>query len=103
MAARLTIISTPVGGIPEVLKNYEYKTFIRNCRSIEISNVILRLIKEIDVFQENNVKDGYMDNFSWEKIADRIERIYQNICHRDNLDLQLIPVPLYLTKNIKSE
>jgi|WetSurMetagenome_2_1015567.scaffolds.fasta_scaffold184002_1 glycosyltransferase involved in cell wall biosynthesis len=82
MAARLKIVATNVGGIPEILQNYPYKTSINKCRPDEISNAILRATEErVSTFNNQQlIKKGYMDEFNWEKISQQVEKIYELSC-----------------------
>jgi glycosyltransferase involved in cell wall biosynthesis len=92
MAAQLNIIATPVGGIPEILQNYPFKTIINNGSSSEISKAVLSTINENKrtAFDQQLINLGYMDEFDWEKIATNVERIYQEACC-NYLELGVLP------------
>ncbi len=90
MAARLNIVATSVGGVPEILDGYPNKTIINDGSPAEISKAILEALRrgnEVS-FNEQFIKHG-MDNFNWEKIAGQVERIYKHVCCSD-LELGLL-------------
>jgi glycosyltransferase involved in cell wall biosynthesis len=87
MAARLKIIAASVGGVPEILKNYPQKIMIKNGTTSEISNAILNTLKgvnEVAINAGQPIDRSYMESFDWEKIACKVERIYQATRH-DNI------------------
>jgi glycosyltransferase involved in cell wall biosynthesis len=81
MAAQLHILTTTVGGIPEVLRTYPYKTFIRQLSPLEICEAILGTIAQprgrLVELQQHSPE--YMENFDWQKIACQVEEVYQNL------------------------
>jgi glycosyltransferase involved in cell wall biosynthesis len=97
MAARLNIIATPVGGIPEILRNYPYKTLINNCFPAEISNAIISEINKgnITLFNQGLIKQGYMDDYDWTKITLKLERIYERI-YKEKLKIGILPESLFI-------
>jgi glycosyltransferase involved in cell wall biosynthesis len=96
MAAQMNIIATPVGGIPEILRNYPYKTIINDSSPPEISNAILHAIMDgkRTLFTQQSIKKGYMDDFNWGKIARQVETIYQSVCS-DDVTIGLLPAKVF--------
>lgn len=78
MAARLWIVATPVGGIPEVLKPYPFKTSIPESIPSKICESILQSIKNIDSQSDflHYPKINFVTNYNWEKITDDVENTY---------------------------
>ncbi len=79
MAARLQIVSTPVGGIPDILESYPYKTYIKEASPTDIS---ASLLNAIDKAQKRKAKPaqhsyGFLDAFRWDKIASQVETVYR--------------------------
>ena len=84
MAAKLQIIATPVGGIPEVLEMYPYKTFIKKLDPISISMVIVSVAQGHKNLFSLNQEPEYMKNFDWQNIAFNVERVYFTALNRLN-------------------
>jgi glycosyltransferase involved in cell wall biosynthesis len=87
MAASLFIISTPVGGIPDVLKTYPYKEFIKKSDSIEIFSKLLQLTLEkekIPTFA-NCFSPVDLEAFCWKNIASKVEAVYFNAVSKNGL------------------
>ncbi len=75
MAANLYIVATPVGGIPDVLKDYPFKTFIKKLDPLSISMVIVSVAHaHKNLFTLNQKEPEYMKNFDWQNIAFNVER-----------------------------
>lgn len=80
MAARLHIIATPVGGIPEVLQNYPFKTIINQATPSKICATILSVIAVLGKsFTGQTSESSYMSSFDWGKIAASVESVYQKV------------------------
>jgi len=79
MAAKLYIIATPVGGIPEVLKDYPFKTMIKNSAFSTLHETLLKGIEQNSLVKQKSSEVNYLDNFDWLKIAYKVENIYQLI------------------------
>lgn len=78
MAANLHIISTRVGGIPDVLEAYCQKTFIKKVNAHDIAEAILIAVQKKKGMSKNN-NDATVKNFNWENVASKIESVYQNL------------------------
>lgn len=81
MAAQLHILTTPVGGIPEVLQMYPYKTFIRQLSPLDICETILGAITQTNerLVESQQRSPKYMENFDWQRIACQVEEVYQKL------------------------
>jgi glycosyltransferase involved in cell wall biosynthesis len=82
MAARLHIIATPVGGIPEVLQTYPYKTFIRGFTPPEICDSILGAITALGKrsLEQQPEPSVCLKDFDWQRIARQVEEVYRSAC-----------------------
>ena len=82
MAAGLPVIATPVGGIPDFLKDRETGLFcdVRNPQSIaEKVNIILK----DDKLREkiiSNARELVEKEYDWDLIAQKIRAIFQKLC-----------------------
>jgi phosphatidylinositol alpha-mannosyltransferase len=79
MTAGLHIVYTPVGGIPEILKEYQAKTALREISDREIYSILVSLV-DIDL----NITDEkqlirYAMTFDWSSILIKINDIYEQI------------------------
>ncbi len=79
MAARLHIISTQVGGIPEVLDGYPLKTLLSDHKPEKIIEGIYKTIRK-DINRSNYYDkiNNYIQRFSWKTIVSQLEHIYNN-------------------------
>ncbi len=76
MAANLYIVATPVGGVPDVLKDYPFKTFIEQAEQAKILETLLSVIEQKTYLTSNSPAPGYLNSFDWSKIAERVEKVY---------------------------
>lgn len=80
MAAKTPVISTGVGGIPELIKN-DYNGYIVPFDSEKIAQTIL------DFFSDNqkvinipeNAYNTILKNYEWKKIAEQVQTVYNSI------------------------
>jgi glycosyltransferase involved in cell wall biosynthesis len=81
MAARLYIVSTPVGGIPDVLTNYPLKTFIYSLDLKLMIKALNEASRKICVKNGmiNNRVGTYIAQFDWRNIVYKIEQVYKAI------------------------
>jgi len=82
MAAQLHIITTPVGGVPETLVGYPYKTYIRGFSSESIADAIEETLNETTVGDEKIEKQkaiAFVKEFDWNRITSRIENLYMTL------------------------
>jgi len=79
MAAQLHIIATPVGGVPEVLVGYPYKTYIRGFSSESIADAIKETLNKASVEDTKIEKQkaiAYVKKFDWAYVTSRVESVY---------------------------
>ena len=80
MASQLYIVSTPVGGIPDTLREYEYKTYISHCSTAEISAGILEALEAISKGKSIDSKSvSYAERFDWSHVTREIEGVYSHL------------------------
>jgi len=80
MASQLYIVSTPVGGIPETLRGYGYKTYISHCSTAEISAGILEALEAISKGKSIDSKSvSYAERFDWSHVTTEIEGVYSHL------------------------
>ncbi len=80
MNAGLHIIYTNVGGVPNVLEGYEYKTLLRSTSSEDIRNTMIDVIRNRSVYGNKDTPSlRYARSFDWSNIASQLNRIYNSI------------------------
>jgi glycosyltransferase involved in cell wall biosynthesis len=82
MASRLHIVATPVGGIPDVLSPYPWKTYIRNASPNAIVNGLTHTISKYAITRsEKNITkyNKHIHQFDWTTISKETEKIYQKL------------------------
>ena len=84
MNAGLHIVYTPVGGIPEIIKDYSPKTLLSKVASDEIFNVLNKLISN---FPSENINDSlsYAQKFDWKEIAVDTLRAYEECVNKKHI------------------
>ncbi len=78
MAAGLAIIGTPVGGIPDFLKDRETGLFCQPKNPKDIADKIMEIVKNQDLRQKL-VKNGRKlveEKYDWDIIAKKFENVY---------------------------
>ena len=81
MACDVSVIGTPVGGIVDFLKNGETGLFCEPGNPRDIAEKIELLIKDKQL-RNKLVENGHklvVEVYNWDKISERIKRIYQSI------------------------
>jgi len=80
MAARLRIVSTPVGGIPDVLEGYPLKVIINDSKPSTIFEALYKVCDDYDYDLKivSEIED-YVKQFDWNVIASRVEHVYNEI------------------------
>lgn len=84
MAARVPVIGTPIGGIPDFLKDYETGIFCEPRNPGSIAEKIKELL-ENDNLRDKLVENGYKlvkEEYNWDKIIERIKDIYNEITEK---------------------
>jgi glycosyltransferase involved in cell wall biosynthesis len=82
MAAQLPIITTRVGGIPEVLENYPFKSYLNRLSPLEICNKIIEAFSSPQyacAVTPTQILPRYLEPFDWNNICFQVIEIYQNI------------------------
>ena len=84
MACGLPVISTNVGGMPEIITHNSTGWLVDSKNSEEIASIIEKIVnEEYDLFKMGESAKKYVnENKSWQLIAKKIEKIY-----KDNLQL----------------
>ena len=81
MGRGLAIVSTPIGAIPELVKNNENGFIIRDLEPISFYEAVKRLVDDQELlrtFQENNRKKA-QEKYEAKIVAKKIEAIYSTI------------------------
>jgi len=76
MNAGLHIVSTQVGGIPEVLEGYSAKTLLSNVSTEEIENVVLKVLSNFRASDNMNELLGYAQKFDWNYVTSNTVKAY---------------------------
>ncbi len=86
MAAELPIIATPVGGIPDFLKDGETGLFCRIADSKDLAEKIVRILKDEQLREKiiTNAKALVAEKYDWNIIARKFEEIYAGQNHGHN-------------------
>jgi glycosyltransferase involved in cell wall biosynthesis len=85
MAAGLSIISTPVGSISEVIKNGENGFLIPPGDADTLKEKILELASNKDLRKEIGERNSELvkEKYSWNKIAEKIMEVYDEVLKED--------------------
>ena len=81
MAAQIPVIATPVGGIPDFLKNQETGLFceVNNPQSIAEK---VKLLVEDSELKDKIIQNGHkmvMENYSWESVSEKMNNIFKKL------------------------
>jgi glycosyltransferase involved in cell wall biosynthesis len=82
MASRLHIVATPVGGIPDILSAYPWKTYIPNTSPNAITNGLTHTISNSAINKSEKAiakYNKYIHQFDWTTISKKTEKIYQKL------------------------
>jgi len=83
MTAGLPIIATRVGGVPEIIKDYENGFVVGPMSPHQIAEKCLLLLKDEKLrkkISKNNIEKA--KEFSWEKVTQNLERLYLTLLKR---------------------
>ncbi len=80
MAAGLPIIGTPVGGIPDFLKDGETGLFCKVADPKDLAEKIIKILKDGQLREKItvNAKALVAEKYDWNTIAEKFYKIYQN-------------------------
>jgi spore coat protein SA len=81
-AAGLPVIATPMGGIPEIVRDGETGLLLQEKDNVaELADKIVSLLQDHDLRKRlgQQGRDWVLGNFSWEKIAQVQEQVYNEI------------------------
>lgn len=87
MAAGLAVIATPVGGIPDFLKDGETGLFCEPGNPKDIAEKIKILIQDKPL-REKLIKNGrqmVLDIYNWDKISERLREVYKQALNKFTL------------------
>lgn len=78
MAAGLPIIGTPVGGIPDFLKDGETGLFCKVGNPIDLAEKIIRIFKDEQLRNKitTNAKALVAEKYNWDIIAEKFREVY---------------------------
>lgn len=77
MTSFLHIVAMPVGGIPDVIANYPWKTYIEG---FSPSHIVKALETSLHAIYNKESGSGYVDitRYDWGRISGEIEDVYRN-------------------------
>ncbi len=76
MNAGLHIVYTPVGGVPEILEGYSAKTILSRVSTVEIENVVLKVISNFRSPDNMNELLAYAQKFDWSYVTSNTIKAY---------------------------
>jgi glycosyltransferase involved in cell wall biosynthesis len=81
MSQAVPIISTPVGGIPELIQNEINGILVSPGNPNEIAHAVLRLTKDPDLCKKlgSSGYDHFMSNYEFSKGIHEIRSIYEQV------------------------
>lgn len=81
MAAKLPIVATSVGGVPECLKDCETALLVPSCNPKALGNAISTLLEDRNLSMNlaKNARTTAHENFSLESQAPKIEAIFERV------------------------
>lgn len=81
MASGLAVVGTPVGGIPDFLKDGETGLFCRPGDPEDIAEKIIKVIEDDSLRQKlaENGRRLVEEKYSWDKIAEQFKELYVSI------------------------
>ena len=82
MASQLPVVSTRVGGVPEVVDNGKTGILVPAGDASALAEAICRLLGDTHLRESMGeaARKRAVDFFSWEEISDSLLRFYKNIC-----------------------
>lgn len=84
MRASLPIVASRVGGIPEVVKENYNALLVTPCDASALSDAVLKVLrtKEQCVQMSANSRKRFEDYFQMDRMIDKIEKCYKDLCHQ---------------------
>jgi glycosyltransferase involved in cell wall biosynthesis len=79
MACGCTVVGTNVGGIPFILKNNQNGILVKQKDKKELSNSIIKLLKNKSIKLGNKATISVKRNYSWDKVTKDFLKIYKDI------------------------
>ncbi len=76
MNAGLQIVYTPVGGIPEFIRDYPRKTLIKTGSSNDIYNALIEVISHYSSIDGKDEALNYARKFDWYNLAEKTIKVY---------------------------
>ncbi len=78
MASSLFIITTPVGGIPDILIDYKNKIFLKDVSIESINNCLEELLLK---YNKENYYYEKINDYDWELIGNKTQSLYSNLIY----------------------
>ena len=78
IAAQMHIVTTPVGGIVDILKNYKNKTYIDGFTATSVALALNKALGNLPRKEAKSVPD-FARLFDWDNIVRKIEGVYRAI------------------------
>lgn len=87
MACGVSVIATPVGGIPDFLKNNKTGLFCKSNNPKDIAEKIKILIKNKELRNKliKNAKKMVKQVYNWDKISKQLIKVYENCISQRNI------------------
>jgi teichuronic acid biosynthesis glycosyltransferase TuaC len=76
MAANLFIIASKRGSIPDILRGYSRKIYLKEPNAIEISRTLLHILYNWHKYYLDKKTNLYVSQFSWQNVVRKIYTVY---------------------------
>lgn len=83
MASHLRIVAPLVGDLPNLLKSYPRKDFIRDFEITELAQAIRQAVTHCDGIRPDPHIADYVQRFDWDEIVSQTEKVYREVGGRD--------------------
>lgn len=83
-AQKIPVIASCVGGIPDIIQNYQTGILVNPKDALAISSAILKLMQDKELYNllKNNAYQRLIDKFSLPKMVEETDKAYKDLlCH----------------------
>jgi glycosyltransferase involved in cell wall biosynthesis len=90
MSAGVPVVATASGGIPEIVKDGETGLLVERGDTSALADAILRVLSDVEFARSmaQTARRRVVELFSWDHLAQNLQRMYEHICYSDSENLQ---------------